>query len=100
MSNFKPLIEEAKTDEDILACHETIVELRPHRQDPQDYLQRVRRMQEKYGYHLMFVRDESGNPVSILGYRITETLFHGPHLYVDDVVTLSRARRRGFADIL
>jgi GNAT superfamily N-acetyltransferase len=99
-TNFTPTVEEAKSDEQILDCYSTIVELRPHLNDRQDYLSRVRRQQTNHGYHLMFVRDKSGNVVSIMGYRVEERLFTGKLFNIDDLATLSSARGHGFGGLL
>jgi GNAT superfamily N-acetyltransferase len=101
MSSFKPIVSEAKTDEEIPDCHQTIKELmHPNLSDKDEYLSRVRRQQKNHNYRLMFVRDENGSVVSILGFRIQEFLWSGMTLYVDDFATLSTARGKGFGHIL
>jgi len=101
MSTLEPIVCEAKTDEEILDCHETIVEvLRPKLSDKQFYLSRVRRQQQNHDYRLMFVRDQNGKVASILGFRIQEFLFYGITLYIDDFATFSGARGKGFGHIL
>ena len=95
------IVEEALTDEQIIDCHDTITEvLRPHLKDIKDYVSRVHRQQSNHGYHLMFVRNENGKAVSILGYRITENLWDGKILYINDLTTHSSSRGRGCADTL
>ena len=95
-------VEEALTDEQIIDCHDTITEvLRSHlKDDIKDYVSLMHRQQSNYGYHLMFVRNENGKAVSILGYKITETLWDGKILFIDDLATLSSSRGRGCADTL
>jgi GNAT superfamily N-acetyltransferase len=101
MSSFKPIVSEAKTDDEILDCHQTVIEvLRPHLSDKNKYLSRVRRQQKNHNYRLMFVRDQNGCVVSILGFRVVEFLWSGITLYVDDFATLSSARGKGFGHIL
>ena len=101
MTSFKPTVCEAKTDKDILDCHRTIIEvLRPHLSDEALYLSRVRRQQHNHNYRLMFVRDETGEAVSILGFRVEEFLWPGITLYIDDFATLSTSRGKGFGHIL
>jgi hypothetical protein len=73
MSSFKQIVSEAKSDEEILDCHQTVIEvLRSHLSDKDEYLSRVRRQQKNHNYRLMFVRDENGCVVSILGFRVQE----------------------------
>ena len=95
-------VEEALTDQQIIDCHDTITEvLRPHLKDNiEGYVSQVHRQQSNYGYHLMFVRNENGKAVSILGYKITETLWDGKILFIDDFATLSSSRGRGCGDTL
>jgi GNAT superfamily N-acetyltransferase len=101
MSSFKANVCEAKTDEEILDCHKTIIEvLRPHLSDKDLFLSRVKRQQKNHNYRLMFVRDANGSVVSILGFRVEEFLWSGLTLYIDDFATLSTARGKGFGHIL
>jgi GNAT superfamily N-acetyltransferase len=50
-------------------------------------------------YNLIYVQDNS-KPVSALGYRYVTTLYNGPIIYIDDLVTLVEARGKGYAGIL
>lgn len=101
MSSFKPNVCEAKTDEEILDCHQTITEvLRPHLSDKDLFLSKVKRQQKNHNYRLMFVRDVNGSVVSILSFRVQEFLWSGLTLYVDDFATISTARGKGFGHIL
>ncbi|MCD6047296.1 MAG: acetyltransferase [Gammaproteobacteria bacterium] len=91
-------IQEAKTQEEILACHPVVVELRPHLQEVEKYLQQVIRQQTE-GYHLMFIA-EGKEVKAILGFRCQEFLARGKNLYIDDVATHSTARGCGYAGAL
>ena len=83
------------TDDEILSCFDVMVELRPHlRRD--DFLMTVRSM-EKEGYQLAFIEDE-GVAAAVAGYRIATNLFMGKHLYVDDLVTASHFRSKGYGE--
>lgn len=82
----------ARSDAEILACRPVLLELRPH-VDADGFLERVR-AQEASGYRLAYVDDEDGC-VAVAGFRIAVNLSSGRHLYVDDLVTASRARSHG-----
>jgi GNAT superfamily N-acetyltransferase len=86
------MVEHAETDEAILACHEVMAELRPH-VVREDFLKTVRSMQSE-GLRLACIRDR-GRVVAVAGYRISNNLFCGRHLYVDDLVTAETERSKG-----
>jgi GNAT superfamily N-acetyltransferase len=84
----------ATTTEEILRCHPVMRELRPRFQNPEQFVDRLRR-QQKEGYRLAFL--ESENEVrAVAGYRFLESLFSGKFLYVDDLVTRESDRSSGF----
>ncbi len=87
------VLRHAESDADILACYEPMRELRPNIGSAEELLARVRR-QANDGYRLLAAwRGEAA--VALAGYRVTETLIRGRFLYVDDLVTLERARGSG-----
>ena len=90
-------IDLAVTDDDILACHPVMAQLRPHVAEG-DFVARVRR-QERTGYRLAALRD-GGRVVAVAGFRFGENLFAGPYLYVDDLVTDGAARSAGHGGVL
>lgn len=63
-----------------------------------EFLPRVRRQMQD-GFRLAFVEDR-GVVVAVAGYRITENLFHGRFLYVDDLVTTAARRSEGHGKVL
>lgn len=87
----------AKSVEEIAACFPVMHELRPHVAE-RDLVSRVRR-QETSGYRLAYVL-EAGEAVAVAGYRIGENLAWGRFLYVDDLVTRSSQRSRGYGATL
>jgi GNAT superfamily N-acetyltransferase len=87
----------ATSDEDIAACFEVMHDLRPHI-GQHEFVERIRSQQQQ-GYHLAFIRDESG-PVAAAGYRYITNLAWGHFMYVDDLVTSDRARSRGYGAAL
>lgn len=83
----------ARTDHEILSCYPVMAELRPHvRLD--EFLARVRRQSEGEGYRLAFLTD--GEVKAVAGFRITEGLAWGKFLYLDDLVTKSADRSKGY----
>lgn len=92
-------VKSAATDADIVRLFPVMRELRPHLKDAEEFLTRVRRQQAQAGYRLITVEDQ-GVPVAVAGFRITEYLFSGKMLYVDDLICLESHRGRGFAEAL
>jgi GNAT superfamily N-acetyltransferase len=90
-------IELAETDAHIRSCYPVMRELRPYLESDA-FLGIVRRLQQD-GYALAFLED-AGQVVSVAGFRILRALFCDRFLYVDDMVTLSTARSKGYGGIL
>ncbi len=86
-------IKHAQSDEEIIGCLDLLKLLRPHL-EKEGFVEKVR-MQEKEGYTLIFIADDSGVK-SVAGYRIAHFLAWGRVLYVDDLITLPEARGIGF----
>lgn len=91
------MIQEAKTDEDILKCWLAIRELRPHLQE-ETFLDTVKSLRQE-GYRLAFI-EESGKAVAAIGFRYLQFLFCGKHFYIDDLSTLPEARSKGYGSQL
>jgi GNAT superfamily N-acetyltransferase len=89
------MILQPETDEQILATHAVMSQLRPHL-SADDYLQRVRRMMRTDGYRLAAAADDDGVARGVAGYRFIEMLYCGKILVVDDLVTDEDTRSRGF----
>ncbi|MDB5293835.1 MAG: GCN5-related N-acetyltransferase [Phycisphaerales bacterium] len=80
------------TDEQIVAAFPLMVELRPHL-ETDSFLASVR-LQEREGFRL--VGGFSGSTLVVLaGVRESRTLMRGPHLFVDDLVTLTSEQGKG-----
>ena len=92
-------IKHAESDADLTRVFAVMRELRTHIKDAEDFIARVRRQQTQSGYRIIYVEDE-GEPVAAAGFRITEYLFSGKMLYVDDLICLEAHRGKGFADAL
>jgi GNAT superfamily N-acetyltransferase len=70
-----------------------MAELRPHLIE-REFFQRIRR-QQRTGYHLVYLED-GGAVRALAGFRVAECLWAGKFFYVDDLVTASGARHRGW----
>ena len=76
----------ARTDDDISSCFAVMSELRPH-------------LRADSFLSLVFI-EEGGRVVAVAGYRIFTNLFMGKNLYVDDLVTASASRSKGYGEAL
>lgn len=84
--------------EEIKACFAVMKELRPHLKDEASFIEQVQR-QHKNGYHLVALYE--GNKVSALvGYRFLETLAWGKFIYIDDLITHTISRKKGYGAML
>ncbi len=83
----------ARTDAEIAACYPVMAQLRPHIA-ADAFVPRVRR-QMGQGYELA-VLSADGRPAAVAGFRVLEFLFSGMTLYVDDLVTDSTNRSKGY----
>jgi GNAT superfamily N-acetyltransferase len=90
-------IQTADTDEQIAACYPVMRELRPHL-DANAFVGIVRDMQRD-GYTLAFLT-AADRVVAVAGFRTKRTLFCDKFLYVDDLVTLSAERSKGYGKVL
>lgn len=81
------------TEAEAAACYAVMRQLRPHLATPQEFVARWRR-QGAAGYRLLAIWQD-GAPVALAGYRVLDNLVHGPHLYVDDLVTDAGRRSTG-----
>ena len=87
----------AASDSEINACYPVMAELRPHVAET-EFLNRVRRQMEIADYRLACAIDEEVKAVA--GFRISENLAWGKYLYVDDLVSKSDDRSKGYGGAL
>ena len=90
-------IELANNRQQIEACFEVMLQLRPHL-DNAGFVEQVLRQQQQ-GYQLVCLR-ENNKVRAVAGFRITEDLAHGKFMYVDDLVTDKAQRSRGYGTAL
>jgi len=88
----------ARSDAEIEACYSVMSQLRPHITTAGDLLLRVRRQMEQ-GYQLLGGSD-ANRVVAVAGFRLTEMLAWGKALYIDDLVTDSTERSKGYGEQL
>ena len=96
--SLTPPVQLATSDEDILACHQVMHELRPHI-DEEEFVSRVRAQAQVNDFQLAYLRDQN-LIVAVAGFRIGYNLAWGHYLYVDDLVTRATHRSQGFGAIL
>jgi GNAT superfamily N-acetyltransferase len=70
-----------------------MAELRPHL-EPDEFLMRVRRQEEIASYKLAYLTD--GEVKAVAGFRISESLAWGKYFCVDDLITKSDERSKGY----
>ncbi|MGS2716859.1 GNAT family N-acetyltransferase [Eionea flava] len=90
-------IQLATTDKTIRQCFNVMHELRPHLQE-KAFLNIIKNMQ-KEGYQLAYIGN-ANTVVAVAGYRMSTNLLMGKHCYVDDLVTSSKHRSRGYGEAL
>lgn len=93
------VVHEARTSDEVRELWPLIHVLRPHLTGV-DELASAWRRQVEDGYRLAFVRDGDGDPVGAVGFRLTQTLAWGPHVYIDDLVVAEPSRHRGIGALL
>jgi GNAT superfamily N-acetyltransferase len=79
---------------EIIECFPVITELRPHL-ELTEFLTQVQRQQQQFNYQLVYFQvDETVQAVA--GFRISESLAWGKFLYIDDLVSKSGDRSKGY----
>ena len=93
MENTKIEIQAASNEQDIQKCFSIMQQLRPHLKK-ELFVAQVQR-QIAAGYHLIYIEVDN-EVVSLAGYRAGEFLAWGKILYIDDFITSSNARGKGY----
>ena len=91
-------IQLAKSDAEIRACFRAFSELRPHLTE-EAFISQVKRQMQNHGYALVYILDQD-QVVAAAGYRVAEFLAWGKTLYLDDLITVTSARKRGYGGTL
>lgn len=80
---------------------EAMRELRTALTDREAFVRQVDGVQRPGGYRLVASLDTADGPaVAVAGFRVSDNLACGRHLYVDDLSTVPAARRQGHAQRL
>ncbi len=87
----------AKSDLNIKDCYSILVQLRTTL-PKEKFLSSVKR-QQKSGYKLAFIKDNN-EVVAVAGFRISENLAWGKFMYIDDLITNSTSRSKGYGNAL
>jgi GNAT superfamily N-acetyltransferase len=93
-----PIISIAGTDHEIQRCYPVMAQLRPHIAR-EKFLEQVRRQRQAGGF-LLAALEEDGAVRCVAGFRVLECLYSGRFLYVDDLVTDSESRSKGYGGML
>jgi GNAT superfamily N-acetyltransferase len=93
----QPKIAFATQEEDVRRCYKVLHELRTHLEESDMVAQVLR--QQAVGYFLVYCEAED-EIRSVAGFRYTENLAYGKFMYIDDLVTRSEDRSKGFGKLL
>jgi GNAT superfamily N-acetyltransferase len=80
-----------------MKCFAILSQLRPHLKQ-ENFLTQVQRQQQQ-GYQLAFL-DREDQTIAVAGFRISECLAWGQHLYVYDLVVKETERSQGYGQQL
>ena len=90
-------IQIATTDEQLLKCRKTILELRPHISET-EYLEKAELLLSE-GAKMIYV-DEGTDAPAVSVFRINYYFYRGKNVYIDDLGTHSTQRGKGYAGAL
>lgn len=91
------VIKRAEGPAEILLCWEAMKALRPHL-GREEFVATVTEMISE-GYELAYI-EEDGVAAAAVGFRYLQFLHNGKHIYIDDLSTLPRFRRKGYGAML
>lgn len=83
----------AQSRDEVALCYPVVVQLRPHLQEG-EFLSAVDRLAEKTGFKLAYLID--GDVKAVAGYRVSEWLHAGRYMEIEDLVTGSAERSKGY----
>jgi len=87
----------ARTDDEIQNCYSVMAELRPHIRG-EEFVERVKRQTKLTGFQLAYLIDEDVKAVA--GFRISEWLAGAKYLCVEDLVSKTGERSKGYGGAL
>ncbi len=86
------MIKIAFTDQDIQACFDVMVQLRPHLKK-NEFLTTIKSLISE-GYYLISLTNRY-NVIGVAGFTLEKNLLHGKYLHVDDLITCEKVRSQG-----
>lgn len=92
-----PKIAILDSDAEIAEGYAVMVQLRPHLTKA-DFVPRIRRQMDQ-GYRLAALY-EADSVKAVAGFRMSENLYAGVHMYVDDLVADQDSRSQGYGGVL
>lgn len=87
----------AESDTEISKCFDVLVELRPHLSKT-EFLSTIKRLEEKNNFKLVYLKDSTIKAVA--GVRISEWLYSGQYLEIEDLITTQTDRSKGYGGAL
>ncbi len=87
----------ATNEIEILTCFNVLVELRPHLTS-ESFLATISRLKRTANFNLAFVDDKGVKAVA--GFRVSEWLYTGQYLEIEDLITTENERSKGYGGIL
>lgn len=88
------MIKIAETDEEIAECYDVMAELRPHIKR-EDFSPLVKKLSSETGLRLVYLNDEN-EVKAVSGFRISQWLSGGKYLEIEDLVSKTGERSKGF----
>jgi GNAT superfamily N-acetyltransferase len=85
------------TDEQLLKCRKTILELRPHILE-KEYLEKAKLLLSE-GAKMIYVEEGTDAP-AVSVFRVNYYFYRGKNLYIDDLATQATQRGKGYGGAL
>lgn len=86
-------IRTAKNRDDIALCYAILAQLRPHLKKV-DFVTTIERLSESTGFKLAYLM--GGDAKAVAGFRVSEWLHSGKYLEIEDFITNSTDRSKGY----
>lgn len=92
-----PAVKLATSSAEIRGCFPVLSQLRPHL-SRDGFVETIHRMQKNNRFNLAYLDDDGVKAVA--GFRISEWLFTGAYLEIEDLVTKEGHRSKGYGGLL
>lgn len=87
----------AENEIEIFNCFNVLAELRPHL-SADTFVDLIKRLEEVTNFKLVYLDDDGVKAVA--GFRISEWLYSGSYLEIEDLITTENERSKGYGGIL